>query len=251
MSDLLINRRLVLKDWSGRFPFLVKLNSNSLYLVAGIVIIGLEFPSFHKEWYRPTLVVRGLWTSDNGLLLPILSVELESRGVQFDIKYRQHDYYFELAVKEVEKQFNGILQQEIQLSRIIEFVLSQFKRRPIHITPWNMYNIFNMICGFSEYFNDYSIFDRFYTIVDPPQKKWNLYKTQIPYSSPECWKQLWLDKYPIKTDLVSDVNNNINLSNKLSHLNKSLIIYNKSEVDKYLNINIVDRLLKIFSKRKL
>ena len=27
-----------------------------------------------------------------------------------------------------------------------------------------------MICGFSEYFNDYTIFDRFYTIVDPTKK---------------------------------------------------------------------------------
>lgn len=246
MSSLSVARNLILKDWREHFPFLVKFNSNSLYLIAGIVIIGLEFPSFHKEWYRPTLVIRNLWSLDKGFLLPVMSVELESKGVQFDIKYCQHNSYFESALKDAKQQFYGILQQEIRMSDIIEFVLNQFRRKPCHITPWSMYNIFNMIYGFSEYFDSDSMAIKFYNIVKPSGRKWRLDLVKYPFSSPECWKQLWLSKFPDRVDLITDVNNNMMLSKKLLLLNRSSVIYNVADVDKCLRINYIDRIVNMF-----
>ena len=112
--------REIFNDWNGAFPFLKEYTKSTLYLRAGIVMIGLRFQCnvWGDSSYQVYLECVSLWKNYNGInRFNLFFKELiKPNGIsQFFINFKSQDDFLK-AVMCANAQFGELLQSNIKLS---------------------------------------------------------------------------------------------------------------------------------------
>ncbi len=131
MNDITIKE--INNDWKNHFTKLKSIGSNQLFEIVGPLLIGIELvKSKHGGLYRPYLIVCSLFGSDvsnsragNDLKNCLNSPEIyfglnNSKGIQFDVDYRNHRELFEKVIIEIKKQHLS-LEKDLKINELFEY----------------------------------------------------------------------------------------------------------------------------------
>ncbi len=132
-------KKKVNQDWQSAFPELTKYAQNKFYKVIGPVIVGLELIKLPRvEEYRPYLVVYPLWKKELKECFNVPDILLEfknKKGLQFNIPYNRHSFYFNEVLKTIKKQSSIFLEGNIKLEFLFSLINTYSKEPPLGAAP--------------------------------------------------------------------------------------------------------------------
>ena len=220
----------IFNDWKGAFPFLKEYTKSTLYLRAGIVMLGLRLESsnFDSNTYLIYLECRSLWENKNSLCESfVFYYYLRSKGnIQFWIFDNHHDFYFPKVLQRVKDQFGGILEEKIRLSSLFN-VINQ-----ITVSfDCNILSIFEFELALSIYLNDPEMEARIWRQIDMKFRHFKKKDFLIIHGiTIEEWKQDLYERMSDREALMAQVEKNLE-SRRIRNLNEAQFVIDDFVLD--------------------
>ncbi len=138
-EDIKTIKKKVNQDWQNAFPELAKYAQNKFYKTVGPTIVGLELIKLPRvEEYRPHLVIYPLWkgTLKECLNAPDVLLEFKNKkGLQFNIPYNKHSFYFEEVIRAIKEQSPIPFDGDIKLKSLLSLIDTYSKEPPLGAAP--------------------------------------------------------------------------------------------------------------------
>ena len=185
------------EDWSNSFPDLSIYKKNKIYKIVGPIVVGIELINLpNLNAYRPYFVVYSLWGGRTGSDLrtcmsgPNMLIEIKNNNkLQFNIKYSEHDKFFQEAVlcfkKQILMAFNANVYLDILFS-IVNFQTDFFPFRNHSGAKASLYDLkFKLSLYVEGNFRMLSILEE----IKLEQKQWNMSQFEFTFGNFDSWFQ--------------------------------------------------------------
>jgi len=227
--------REIFNDWKGAFPFLKEYTKSTLYLRAGIVMIGLRFQCnvWGDSSYQVYLECVSLWKNYNGInRFNLFFKELiKPNGIsQFFINFKSQDDFLK-AVMCANAQFGELLQSNIKLSDLFNLINSMTGSFLTRHNPNDYINLFEFELALALFLNDPSLETRIKRQIDLESTNWDNNSFFHSYGiTIEEWKQDLYERMSDREALMAQVEKNLE-SRRIRNLNEAQFVIDDFVLD--------------------
>lgn len=222
----------IVDSWREQFPILSEWTKPTLFMNTGVVLIGLRIDRLPEKTYRIFLEILPLWEDVNSMAKRrLISRELvDEKKLQFFLDTERPNYIdlFGKAVTCVKEQFGSVLQSQIRLSTLVDFLNDCADNFYMRNLPWLWVDLFELKLALALYFDDKNMMECVKREIE--RKKLNPHHFQVLYKKTyKEWQDEIFKKFSDREAFLSILQNNEH-NRKIEKLNRAQIIVDEGFV---------------------
>jgi len=202
----------IVKDWLGALPQLTAYSQSKLLKIVGPTLMGIELlrlPRMNK--YRPCFIVFPLWkqTEKECIDEPSMLEEiLNSKGLQFNIPYHDHERFFASAISCMKEQIDVSLDKDVSIDGFLQMVGRQFSRTLIRASPVQQAKLFELGFHSALYVNDPDLLTQLSHSIESTGKNWPKDLFNWKFGTFDDWLHNLLRKRSTRETFIDQVEKN-------------------------------------------